>query len=266
MATGIGTSTRARLTAPAKPQLTGSSTTTAASARAIAASSSASGTVRRSHQPTARADQPPSPDFSRWTNWRTESPAFANGSIATTPATWSPSLSAVNNAVAELGVPVSVRGSFSGTAGAFQDALAGQPLLILAAMVTIYLVLGMLYESLVHPITILSTLPSAGVGALLALMVTGNDLGVIGIIGIILLIVAVQMVIVSRRTARLWNHTALPSLWVMFTMLLKALLLPSSMVTIIKSKFSLITRRSMQKAVDRSETLAPSLGQMECSP
>ncbi|MGK9872210.1 efflux RND transporter permease subunit, partial [Salmonella enterica subsp. enterica] len=63
---------------------------------------------------------------------------------------------AVNNAVAELGVPVSVRGSFSGTAGAFQDALAGQPLLILAAIITIYLVLGMLYESLVHPITILS--------------------------------------------------------------------------------------------------------------
>ncbi len=95
---------------------------------------------------------------------------------------------AVNNAVAELGVPVAVRGSFSGTAGAFQDALAGQPLLILAAMVTIYLVLGMLYESLVHPLTILSTLPSAGVGALLALMLFKTEFSLIALIGVILLI------------------------------------------------------------------------------
>jgi len=94
----------------------------------------------------------------------------------------------VNNAVAELGVPVSVRGSFSGTAGAFQDALAGQPLLILAAIITIYLVLGMLYESLVHPITILSTLPSAGVGALLALMLFKTEFSLIALIGVILLI------------------------------------------------------------------------------
>jgi len=95
---------------------------------------------------------------------------------------------AVNNAVAELGVPVGVRGTFSGTAGAFQDALAGQPLLILAAIVTIYLVLGMLYESLVHPITILSTLPSAGVGALLALMLFKTEFSLIALIGVILLI------------------------------------------------------------------------------
>ncbi|WP_462390525.1 efflux RND transporter permease subunit [Acidovorax sp. Q11] len=95
---------------------------------------------------------------------------------------------AVRNAVAELGVPVSVRGSFSGTAGAFQDALAGQPLLILAAMITIYLVLGMLYESLVHPVTILSTLPSAGVGALLALMLFKTEFSLIALIGVILLI------------------------------------------------------------------------------
>ncbi len=95
---------------------------------------------------------------------------------------------AVHHAVAQLGVPVSVRGSFSGTAGAFQDALSSQPLLILAAMVCIYLVLGMLYESLVHPITILSTLPSAGVGALLALMAFKTDFSVIALIGVILLI------------------------------------------------------------------------------
>jgi len=95
---------------------------------------------------------------------------------------------AIHDAVARLGVPVSVRGSFSGTAGAFQDALAGQPLLILAAMVCIYLVLGMLYESLVHPLTILSTLPSAGVGALLALMLFKTEFSLIALIGVILLI------------------------------------------------------------------------------
>ncbi len=95
---------------------------------------------------------------------------------------------AVNAAMATLGVPVSVRGSFSGTAGAFRDALSGQPLLILAAIVTIYIVLGMLYENLLHPLTILSTLPSAGVGALLALMLFKTEFSLIALIGVILLI------------------------------------------------------------------------------
>ncbi|KAF1021940.1 MAG: Multidrug resistance protein MdtC [Paracidovorax wautersii] len=95
---------------------------------------------------------------------------------------------AVNTAVAQLGIPVSVRGSFGGTAGAFQGALANQPLLILAALVTIYLVLGMLYEDLLHPLTILSTLPSAGVGALLALMLCKTQFTLIALIGVILLV------------------------------------------------------------------------------
>ncbi|ADV00783.1 multidrug transporter subunit MdtC [Alicycliphilus denitrificans] len=95
---------------------------------------------------------------------------------------------AIRAAVARLGVPVSVRGSFSGTAGAFQQSLAGQPLLILAAILTIYLVLGVLYEDLVHPLTILSTLPSAGVGALLALMLFKTEFSLIAFIGVILLI------------------------------------------------------------------------------
>jgi multidrug efflux pump len=90
--------------------------------------------------------------------------------------------------MAELKLPVSVRGSFSGNANAFQKSLSSQPLLILAAIVTLYLVLGMLYESLLHPLTILSTLPSAGVGALLALMLVGTDFSVIALIGVILLI------------------------------------------------------------------------------
>ncbi len=95
---------------------------------------------------------------------------------------------AIDNAMAELGVPVSVRGSFAGTANAFQKALASQPLLIAAAIITIYLVLGILYESLIHPVTILSTLPSAGVGALLALMLFNSDFSIIALIGVILLI------------------------------------------------------------------------------
>ena len=95
---------------------------------------------------------------------------------------------AINGAIAALGVPVSVRGSFSGTANAFQSSLSSQPLLILAAVVTIFLVLGMLYESLIHPITILSTLPSAGIGALLALMLFNTQFTIIALIGVVLLI------------------------------------------------------------------------------
>ena len=95
---------------------------------------------------------------------------------------------AITDAVAGLGVPVSVRGTFAGTAKGFKDSLSTQPMLILAALVTIYLVLGILYESLIHPITILSTLPSAGVGALLALMAFKTEFSLIAMIGVILLI------------------------------------------------------------------------------
>jgi multidrug efflux pump len=95
---------------------------------------------------------------------------------------------AINNGFARLGAPITVRGTFQGTAKAFQDALSNQPLLILSALVAVYLVLGILYESLVHPLTILSTLPSAGVGALLALRATGTDFTIIALIGVILLI------------------------------------------------------------------------------
>ena len=100
----------------------------------------------------------------------------------------SDAMAAIGNAMAELGVPVSVRGGFQGTANAFQQSLSSQPVLILAAIVAIYLVLGMLYESLIHPVTILSTLPSAGVGALLALMLFKTDFSIIALIAVILLI------------------------------------------------------------------------------
>jgi multidrug efflux pump len=95
---------------------------------------------------------------------------------------------AIRATEAELGLPASFQTSFQGAALAFQGSLDNTLLLILAAIVTMYIVLGVLYESYIHPVTILSTLPSAGVGALLALMVSGNDLGIIGVIGIILLI------------------------------------------------------------------------------
>jgi multidrug efflux pump len=88
----------------------------------------------------------------------------------------------------QMNMPASIRGSFQGTAQAFQDSLSNQPILILAAILTVYIVLGVLYESFVHPITILSTVPSAGVGALLALLLTGGELNIIAMIGIILLI------------------------------------------------------------------------------
>ncbi len=95
---------------------------------------------------------------------------------------------AVDDALARIGVPNTVRGSFQGSARVFQASLASQPWLILAALVTLYIVLGVLYESYVHPLTILSTLPSAGVGALLALMLFGTDFTIIAFIGVILLI------------------------------------------------------------------------------
>jgi multidrug efflux pump len=88
----------------------------------------------------------------------------------------------------EIHIPASIQAEFQGTAQAFQTSLANEPVLILAALVTVYIVLGVLYESYIHPITILSTLPSAGVGALLALIVTGNDFSVVALIGIVLLI------------------------------------------------------------------------------
>jgi multidrug efflux pump len=94
----------------------------------------------------------------------------------------------VQNAMRDIGVPSTVHGTFQGTAAAFQSSLASEPWLILAALITVYIVLGVLYESYIHPITILSTLPSAGVGAILALLITRTDLNVIALIGIILLI------------------------------------------------------------------------------
>ena len=95
---------------------------------------------------------------------------------------------AIEDELARIGVPTTIRGSFQGSARAFQASLSSQPWLILAALVTVYIVLGVLYESFVHPLTILSTLPSAGVGALLALLLFRTDFSIIAFIGVILLI------------------------------------------------------------------------------
>jgi multidrug efflux pump len=94
----------------------------------------------------------------------------------------------IDDAERDINLPVSIHTSFQGTAAAFRNSLTSEPLLILAAIVTVYIVLGVLYESYIHPITILSTLPSAGVGAIVALILTRNDLSIVGLIGIILLI------------------------------------------------------------------------------
>jgi len=95
---------------------------------------------------------------------------------------------AIQQVERDIQMPASIHASFQGTAAAFQNSLSSEPFLILAAIITVYIVLGVLYESYIHPVTILSTLPSAGVGAILALQITHNDLTVVALIGIILLI------------------------------------------------------------------------------
>jgi len=120
---------------------------------------------------------------------------------------------AVEDARAKLGAPPTLTGSFQGTAQAFQQSLSSEPVLIMAALIAVYVILGVLYESFIHPLTILSTLPSAGVGALLALKAVGQDLNVIGIIAIILLIGIVKkngimIVDVALRLEREENLTA----------------------------------------------------------
>jgi multidrug efflux pump len=97
-------------------------------------------------------------------------------------------VTAIEKAELDMGVPASITGKFAGTARAFQDSLSSQPVLILTALCAVYIVLGILYESLIHPLTIISTLPSAGLGALIALVLFRTDLTIIALIGIILLI------------------------------------------------------------------------------
>jgi hydrophobe/amphiphile efflux-1 (HAE1) family protein len=122
-------------------------------------------------------------------------------------------VTAIMGAARQVGLPPTIQTMFAGTAQAYQDSLGSEPILIAAALATVYLVLGILYESYVHPITIISTLPSAGVGALLALMLTKTDLSVIAIIGVILLIGLVKknaiiMIDFALQTERLENKSS----------------------------------------------------------
>ena len=125
---------------------------------------------------------------------------------------------AINNAQQSIGFPASIQASFQGTAAAFVDSLSTEKYLIITALVTVYIVLGMLYESYIHPITILSTIPSAGLGALLALLLTHNELNVIGTIGIILLIGlvkknAIMMIDVALEVERTQGKKAVDAIY-----------------------------------------------------
>jgi multidrug efflux pump len=124
----------------------------------------------------------------------------------------SQAVDAIEKVQREMQFPANVQGRFQGTAASYQNSLSNEGLLVIAALVTVYIVLGVLYESFIHPLTILSTLPSAGVGALLALMLLGQDLGIVGIIGIVLLIGIVKkngimMVDFALQAERLENKS-----------------------------------------------------------
>ncbi len=121
-------------------------------------------------------------------NHQSQSPATTLSFNLTLGASLSDATAAIEQARIDIGMPASVRGGFQGTAQAFQASLSSEPYLILLALTAVYIVLGMLYESFIHPLTILSTLPSAGVGAILALLLFKVDLSVIAMIGVILLI------------------------------------------------------------------------------
>lgn len=121
-------------------------------------------------------------------NHQSQSPAATLSFNLSDGASLSQATDAIELARAKMGMPSEIHGGFQGTAKAFTDSLASEPILVLLALVTVYIVLGMLYESLVHPLTILSTLPSAGVGAIIALLLFKTELSVIAMIGIILLI------------------------------------------------------------------------------
>jgi len=178
---------------------------TSATGTSSAAAASGGGTtsgLTTSAAPTAAANMAYTP-LSAFAHWSTKSgpqtishqgqfPVITLSFNLAPGASLSDAVTAVDQAKKDLNMPPGIATAYQGATQAFQASLTSEPLLILAAMVTVYIILGVLYESFIHPITILSTLPSAGVGALLALMLFHNDLNVIALIGIILLIGIVQ--------------------------------------------------------------------------
>jgi multidrug efflux pump len=181
--------------------------TSATGTNSAATSTSTSGgttpTTTSSTTSGAMAAPPGSSPFGAFTHWETKAgpltishqgqfPVITLSFNLAPGASMSDAVKAIDKARTDLNMPLSIQTAYQGATAAFQASLTSEPLLILAAMITVYIILGVLYESFIHPITILSTLPSAGVGALLALMLFHNDLNVIALIGIILLIGIVQ--------------------------------------------------------------------------
>ena len=153
-------------------------------------------TLRNLYVKSANGTQVPLSTIAHWQQTRAQLAIGHQGQFPSTVISFNlapgkalgDAVKAVNAVEQRIALPASINASFQGTAAAFQNSLSNEPLLILAALITVYIVLGVLYESYVHPITIISTLPSAGVGAILALMITGTEFSVIALIGIILLI------------------------------------------------------------------------------
>jgi multidrug efflux pump len=170
--------------------------TSATAAGGSASSASAFGGAAASSAAFSGASQVPLSAFSRMEltaapitiNHQGQFPVITLSFNLAPGASLGSAVAAVNRAKDDIGLPASIQAGFQGTAAAFEGALSNEVFLILAALVTVYIVLGVLYESYIHPLTILSTLPSAGVGALLALSVSGSDFSVIALIGIVLLI------------------------------------------------------------------------------
>jgi hydrophobe/amphiphile efflux-1 (HAE1) family protein len=167
-----------------------------ASTGAIATNGNDSRRIESPRTNSGRASMVPLEAFSRLGTGKTSLQVNHQGTFAaatisfnlTAGKSLSDATSAVRETMEALGAPSGIHGAFAGTAASYQDTLANQPLLIAAALATVYIVLGILYESFLHPITILSTLPSAGVGALLALMICHADLSIVAMIGVLLLI------------------------------------------------------------------------------
>jgi len=170
--------------------------TTGGSTSTSTASSNAFGAPPASNQAFPNGGQVPLSAFSRvemtsvpiTVNHQGQFPVVTLSFNLAPGASLGDAVDAVNKVKDEIGMPASIQGAFQGTAQAFQASLANEPILIAAALITVYIVLGVLYESYIHPVTILSTLPSAGVGALLALNICHTDFSVIALIGIVLLI------------------------------------------------------------------------------
>jgi multidrug efflux pump len=202
------------------------SASTSSSTFAAASSASLLGAPIASSQLFAKGNQVPLSAFTRWQattapitiNHQGQFPVVTISFNLPNNASLGDAVDAVNRVKQELQMPPSIQGGFQGTAEVFQSSLANEPLLILAAVVTVYIVLGVLYESYIHPVTILSTLPSAGVGALLALLICRTDFSVIALIGMVLLIGivkknAIMMIDFALEAERKEGKTPLDSIY-----------------------------------------------------